>query len=250
MKTILGLVALSVTVVGCTEPNNGNGADLAVPADLAGVDLTAPSLCNPVDPMTDGQSCASAACPAGTIGVNQGGTCTCYTKCDPGQHQQCSCNRLCITLTSTNPDGGVIGGGCLPSNTPGERCGVDGNNMPLFNRGICAQNLTCAGPTMGKAYCLYNCGSIADCPAQTQCVQIMDNMGMVIGMACQYVSGAAGVAPGQACTVPGQPCITGHLCDGTCKLQCDGVGATCPGGTTCTKLTDAASTKTTGYVCK
>lgn len=224
---------------------------MSVP-DMTMRDLLSPTACNPTDPMTDGSPC-SAGCGAGTIGVNlPSGSCKCLATCNGDT--DCSCNRFCDVLSK--PDAGVVGKACVPGNTPGQRCGVDSSTgAPFYNR-FCGQLTTCvnADPSLMFRYCSYKCSSQADCPAQTTCQPLYastPDMGqVVIGNVCAYVSGANGNKDlGQACTPASDVCKLGQLCDGMCRLQCDGPGATCATGT-CTEVDDTASGKIIGYVCK
>lgn len=164
---------------------------------------------------------------------------TCYLDCDPGNQASCPCDRFCAGLTDA--DGGVVGGVCIPGNGAGERCDTS------FGKGGCAQALMCLTSNgAGAAYCGALCATDTDCPAQTFCATITNGSGATVGKACAYGYNAQGKAAGAACAST-DVCVTGYLCDGTCKAQCDGPGGTCLGGT-CTKLTDGA--KTLGYVCK
>jgi hypothetical protein len=240
-----------VLVAGCSDPDPGGNQDMSVPDGALGdgsmFDLSLSSACLPTDPMTDFTACPmTGACPAGQVAVNVGaGDCRCLYSCDPQNPKQCPCTRRCVTLVAG--DAGVVGGGCFPANGPAERCGVDNMGM-LFGRGTCAQTLTCAGPASGAAYCLYDCLVQSDCPAQTTCAPIRNQQGMQIGLACQFNSGAAGKPAGAACSAT-DACITGHVCDTTCKPQCDGPSATCASGT-CQKLVDGTNNKTIAWVCK
>lgn len=248
MRTI-GLIAI-FWASGCGDDNGGatdGGRDLAMQlADGgsdqgAGVDQAAP-MCSMTPQTGDGQACSPASCPGGQNCVSfNAQPFTCYYACSPGNPGQCSCDRVCATLM--NADGGVVGGGCVPGLGAGEKCG-QGIPKP------CAQRMFCAGPSGGTAYCLHQCESSVDCPLQTTCAILMSG-GVEVGKACQYVSAPAGIAAGGACAPGmGTPCITGHLCEsGTCKPRCDGPGATCTAGA-CTKVTDTASGRTLGYVCK
>ncbi len=236
-------------VAGCgsddTQPGNGS-PDMSVP-DMSGGDMTPPTACSPTDPMNDGTSCAApGGCPAGTIGVNLGGTCKCFDKCTTDT--ECSCNRLCDPLRL---DDASAGAACLPGNQPGERCGHDPTTMAPFGNVFCGQLAICVNADAAQQfhYCNYKCGSQADCPAQTTCQPLMDSMGNVIGNVCAYNSGPNGNKDlGQACTAS-DVCKTGQLCAGTCATQCDGPGATCASGT-CTRVDDPASGKIIGYVCQ
>jgi len=246
MRTLVMLCAL---LSACGDNPAPGGDDLSAAADLfmpGNLDLG--TTCSPTDPMTDNQDCSAgtSVCPVGTIPVNlPAGGCRCLYKCDPGNQGGCPCSRRCVTLTAG--DAGVIGGGCFVANGPAERCGADGTGTP-FGTGACAQSLHCAGRTNGPAYCLYPCNSQADCPAQTQCGQLTNSGGMPIGLACQYVYGAAGKNPGDPCQ-PTDACQEGYLCDGTCKPQCNGPGGPCAGGT-CTALSDTGQNKVSAWICK
>lgn len=250
--------ALLLAACGSSSNNTADGGhhdaavqvDSSSPPDLAQPgDGSAPSACSPTDPMTDGQDCGKSACPSGTIAVAAGTGCKCLSTCTPGEDTECPCDRRCITLTSG--DMGVVGGACLVGNGPGERCGADTQGKPIGN-GVCAQGLTCAGASSGNAYCLWNCNqSATECPIETACVTITNQAQMTVGMACTYTAQAGGAATGMTCNPASLVCATGNLCDGTtCRVQCDGPGATCQGGT-CTALTDPQkSGEIYGYVCK
>jgi hypothetical protein len=80
------------------------------------------------------------------------------------------------------------------------------------------------------------------CPIQSACLQLNG----VATKACVIDSVMGGLAAGAACG-PTDACVTGYLCDGTCKPQCDRAGAACPSGS-CTALSDG--TGTVGYVCR
>jgi hypothetical protein len=214
---------------------------VAVVHDLAvnNADLTPPSACNPVDPMSDGQACG-AGCPSGTVGVGSAADCKCWLACDPATPTQCPCDRRCAPLT--RGDLGVVGGACLIANGPGERCGQMGVTGPSAEG--CAQSLLCVNaddPGMFR-YCVYDCTGNLACPAQTMCLQLTG----VATEACVYNSVTGGLAAGTAC-MSSSACAVGLLCDGTCKPQCDRVGAACASGT-CTALSDG--NRTVGYVCK
>ncbi|HEX6835087.1 MAG TPA: hypothetical protein VF334_00865 [Polyangia bacterium] len=246
MRTISMLTALvaGLAVAGCgDDAQHGGAQDMSIP-DMTARDLTIPTACNPTDPMTDGSPC-SAGCPAGTVGVNLGGTCKCFTKCtvDP----ECSCNRLCDPVTFS--EGGMTAA-CLPGNDPGTRCGKDTGTGQTFGTGLCGQLTTCINADQAQMfrYCSYKCSSQADCPAQTTCQPVMVG-GTTVGNACAYNSGPNGNKDlGQTCTST-DVCKSGQLCDGTCVPQCDGPGAACATGT-CTVLDDTATGKVIGYVCK
>jgi hypothetical protein len=247
MRTLAWMVILCA---GCGDGTGGTDPDMSAAADLTvtgNSDLG--NACSPTDPMTDQQDCtaSTAVCSTSTVPVIlPGGACRCLYKCDPAAPTTCPCSRRCLTLTAG--DAGVIGGGCYPANGPAERCGANMAGMP-FGKGTCAQNLSCAGRSNGPAFCLYQCNSTADCPRQTQCAPITNGMGMMIGLACQYLYGAAGKAPGEACQ-PTDACQENHVCDGTCKPQCDGPGATCASGT-CTALTDQdKGNKVIAWICR
>jgi len=238
---------LVLLVAGCGQSSgkpDQKDLSVAMLPDLAmNTDMTTPSECNPVDPMTDGQACGNG-CPAGQIGVGTAADCKCWQVCDPSTPQQCPCDRRCAPLTRA--DMGVVGGACLLANGPGERCGQMGG-VGLNAEG-CAQNLLCvnADDALMFRYCVYECTGNLPCPAQTMCLQLNG----VATQACAYDSVSGGLMPGAAC-MANQACATGYLCDflgsGTCKPQCDRAGATCAAGT-CTALTDGA--RTVGYVCK
>jgi hypothetical protein len=242
------VLVAAIAVAGCgDEAQHGGGAqDMSIP-DMTMVDLTTPTACNPTDPMTDGTACtAPGGCPAGTIGVNLGGDCKCYTKCttDP----ECSCNRLCDPVSLADAGAGAA---CLPGNAPGERCGRDSTTQMGFGNVFCGQLTVCvnADAALKFRYCNYKCTTQADCPAQTTCQPLMDGSGNVIGNVCAYNSGPNGNKDlGQSCGA-GDVCKTGQLCAGTCVMQCDGPGATCAMGT-CAPLPDAATGKIIGYACQ
>jgi hypothetical protein len=227
-------------IVGCSSKKSPNdaGVDLGAIVDAAApADFELPTACNPVDSHADGQVCSTTeACPAGTIAVTLGGLCRCWQRCTIDF--ECACDRVCDALTTS--DGGAAGGACLPGNFSGWRCGQDSSTGALFGFGVCAQGLTCIDADSTHRYCAYVCTSAADCPAQTMCDPLSDGTS-----ACAYAAGTA--AAGATCTANSNDCVDGQLCDGTCKTQCDGPGATCASGT-CTALTDG--NKFIGFVCK
>jgi len=237
----------AVGIAGCgDDAEHGGGVqDMSVP-DMTARDLLPPVACNPTDPMSDGTSCAApGGCPAGTIGVNLDGACSCFTTCTTDT--ECSCNRLCDPVTLVDAGAGAA---CLPGNLEGTRCGRDSNNMP-FGHVFCGQLAVCvnADPAAMFRYCSYKCESQTDCPAQTTCQEYLVN-GQVAGNVCAYNSGVNGNKDlGQTCTNI-DVCKTGLLCDGVCRTQCDGPGASCGGLGTCTRLDDPMNGKVIGYVCK
>lgn len=246
MRAISGLLApvcIIACAVGCSASKKSASDAGVVAADLAGLvdlaapaDLTIPTACNPVDTHSDGQACSSTmACPAGTIAVALGGACHCYQRCSIDF--ECACDRVCDALTSS--DGGAAGGACLPGNAAGTRCGQDASGA-LIGEGLCAQGLTCIDADATHRYCAYVCASAADCPAQTTCDALSDGTS-----ACGLAAGTA--TAGATCAAGSNDCVDGQLCDGTCKPQCDGPGATCTSGT-CGPILDGD--KTIGYVCK
>jgi hypothetical protein len=235
-------LVVALVVVGCDQDAGKPGVNdlsVALRHDLAVAgDLSAPSACNPVDPMSDGQACGTG-CAAGTFGVTVSSGCHCFQKCDPLYPTTCPCDRRCATLVSG--DAGVVGGACLKANGPGERCGQSG--VSGDNALGCAQGLYCvnADDAAMFRYCVYDCAT-ASCPIQTSCLTLVGGA----GKACAFDSVTGGLAPGATCQ-PNDSCQTGYLCDGTCKPQCDRAGATCATGT-CTALSDGA--RVVGYVCK
>jgi hypothetical protein len=244
--TVAIVAAIGVSGCGSDDAQHGGGSlDLSVP-DMTARDMTSPTACSPTDPMNDGTPCsAPGGCPAGTIGVNLGGSCGCYTKCST--NPECSCNRLCDPVSLADAGAGAA---CLPGNEPGQRCGRSSTNQP-FGNVFCGQLTFCvnADQALMFRYCNYKCDSQADCPAQTTCQPLTDGSGNTIGNVCAYNSGPNGNKNlGDACANT-DVCKTGQLCDGTCKAQCDGVGATCATGT-CQRVDDAVSGKVIGYVCK
>ncbi len=244
MRTLCLFVALGVVGCGNDAQNGGGAQDLSIP-DMTARDLAIPAACSPTDPMNDGTPC-SAGCPGGTIGVNFGGSCKCFTSCTVDT--QCSCNRLCDPVTFVDA---AAGAACLPGNAPGERCGSDATGAPIFGVSrFCGQLTTCVNADAAQMfrYCNYKCASQADCPAQTTCQAVYVN-GNPVGSVCAYNSGPNGNKDlGQTCTAS-DVCKTGQLCDGTCVPQCDGPGGACATGT-CTRLDDTATGKVIGYVCK
>jgi hypothetical protein len=248
MRSTLLAAALvaGMAVAGCgSDTSHGGGAqDLSVP-DMTARDMTTPTSCSPTDPMNDGTPCA-AGCPTGTIGVNLGGSCNCYSKC--ATDQECSCNRLCDPVTLADAGAGAA---CLPGNQAGERCGHDVSTGTAFGNVFCAQLTVCinADPTPSMfRYCSYKCVTQADCPAQTTCTAYTDQNGNG-GNVCAYNSGVNGNKDlGQACT-NSDVCKLGQLCNGTCSPQCNGPGAACAMGA-CTRIDDPASGKIIGYACK
>jgi hypothetical protein len=239
--------AFAVAGCGSDDAQHGGGAqDMSVP-DMTVRDMTTPTACSPTDPLNDGTSCAApGGCPTGTIGVNLGGSCKCYTTC--ATNPECSCNRLCDPVTLNDAGAGAA---CLPGNDPGERCGRDTTTGAPFGNVFCGQLTVCINadpPPSQFRYCSYKCVKQADCPAQTSCTQYTDQFGNV-GSVCAYNSGVNGNKDlGQACTST-DVCKLGQLCTGVCSQQCDGPGATCATGS-CTRIDDPASGKIIGYACK
>lgn len=131
----------------------------------------------------------------------------------------------------------------MPGNGVAQRC-----NSATYGYGYgCAQSMLCVNSNNApEAYCAQSCAVQGDCPAQTWCAQITTSGGQVAGMGCVYSYSTSGKAAGAACAAT-DTCVTGYLCDGTCKQQCDGPGGTCATGT-CTALVDGS--KTIAYVCK
>jgi hypothetical protein len=240
MRTLLFLL-----LAACGQSSGTPGAQdlaVAVTPDLANnFDLMPPATCSTVDPMLDGQPCPMTGCPANQIPVTTNGSCQCWQKCDPSAPTVCPCDRRCAELV--RGDMGVVGGGCVPGNGPGERCGESG--VSGDNALGCAQGMVCvnADPAGMNRYCVYDCTGNLSCPVQTSCLTLSSST----QMACAFDSITNGVAAGGACQ-PNDQCAIGLLCaDGTCKPQCDRPGATCASGS-CTALTDG--TRTSGYVCK
>jgi hypothetical protein len=246
MRSIWLVAALAAAGCGDDAKHGGGVFDMSVP-DMTSFDMTTPTACDPTDPMNDGTPCsAKGGCPTGTIGVNFGGTCSCYTKCtvDP----ECSCNRLCDPVKL---DDASAGGACLPGNTPGERCSRDPVTGNPFGEVICGQLTVCVNADAAQMfrYCSYKCVTQSDCPAQTTCQQLTDSMGNPIGNVCAYNSGPNGNKMlGEACT-NSDVCQAGQLCAGVCAPQCDGPGAACASGT-CTRIDDPTNGKVIGYVCE
>ncbi len=258
MRTPTLLLAFTILAAGCGDNTTNNGGDGGGNHDLSmtlgdgggGNDLSmnlndgGSGVCS-TTPMTGDQTidCSTANCPTGQVGVNETTGCKCFYQCNPNTPTQCSCDRLCVSLTSG--DAGVVGGACLPGNTAGILCGAGGNGKP------CAQGLTCAGAAGGKPYCLYDCGGQTDCPAQTQCTPISNGMGTVVGMACVFISNDTnGVANGMTCAQATDHCKAGFICGTTCDQQCDGAGAAgCTAGT-CKVLNDTAKAKVIAYTCQ
>jgi hypothetical protein len=239
-----------VLVAACDDDSTTLKPDMTVvtpPSDLAmpEFDLTPPAACSPVDPMTDGQSCTNG-CPPNTTGVvGQNGECKCWQKCDPASPTVCPCNRRCASLLSG--DGGAAGGACLIANGPGERCGAFGTGMSAEG---CGQGLICINADEGGQfrYCAYDCSAGQGCPLQTTCSVLIDPTTNTPtgGKACAYLSVQGGILPGQPCQAA-DACIPNSVCDTTCRIQCDRLGATCGAGT-CTALMDGALV--IAYVCK
>lgn len=245
MRTTLVATIFALALVGCGDDTQHGGGvqDMSVSMP-AGGDMATPTQCNPNDNMGDGQAC-SAGCPTGTMGVNVSGGCKCFTKCNTDP--DCACDRLCDPITVN--DAGA-GGACLPGNTPGTRCGRDAQGN-AFGSVFCGQLTLCVNSdqTFTTRYCNYKCTTQADCPFQTVCEQYTVN-GQAAGNVCAYISGVnATKMLGDACDPHKDVCQAGQLCDGSnCRAQCDGPGATCAGGGTCTAVVDG--TQTVGYVCK
>lgn len=253
--------ALACIAMFCMACSSGAGAlspDGGV-ADGPGPDLgnAAPDLAKPPTPLipastgscdptvvaSDGQAC-SAGCGANALCAGyDSATLKCYAVCDPATANSCPCGRRCTPITK--PDGSTTSA-CLPANGPGERCGNDaGGNV--YGYPNCADGLTCAG-SPSLRYCVYSgCMTSNDCPQQTTCTAVVSNQ-MVSSLACWYNSDAMGKAIGSACTLA-DFCVTGSLCDGTCRKTCNGPGdASCAATETCAALKDGA--KVIGYVCK
>ena len=192
----------------------------------------------------DGQPCGT--------GCGQGNTCAGYDANSLGCHAicdltapDCPCGRRCVAIGTTSS--GAPSAACLPANGAGERCGKDpsGNN---YGYGSCAQELTCVGPSADNRYCAYPCVTSHDCPAQTACTAVVSDGTSVSGTVCWYNSQPTGLPAGTACGLT-DICISGTLCDGTCKSHCNGPGdASCAAGTKCTALMSGA--QAIGYVCK
>lgn len=116
-----------------------------------------------------------------------------------------------------------------------------------YGWGSCAQGLSCAGSGPGSRYCVYQCESSGDCPAQTACTAVVSGT-MIAGTVCWYNSQPEGLPAGTACGLT-DLCISGTLCDGTCQGMCAGPGdPACGAGKTCTAL--ASGMQTIGYVCR
>jgi hypothetical protein len=244
MQARAALIAIA-TLAGC-----GHKASPPPVADMAphaGPDMTVPPRCNPVDNIVDPP--CSKGCPANTIGTVLFTTCLCYPTCRVDT--QCPCDRLCDELLDS--DGGVVGKTCLPGNSVGTRCGQDAATHKFFGSGFCAQGMQCIAADTAKLfrYCMPECNTQADCPAQTTCLPTFDGSGNATGNVCAYVSNDKGNKNlGQACTVGVDVCKTGQLCDGVCRPQCDGPGASCASGT-CTAVVDPThGDAIVGYVCK
>jgi hypothetical protein len=247
----MGWVVALVTLAGCAQSSGAPGQfdlTVALPPDLGlALDGAAPTVCNPVDPLSDNTPCANG-CGVGTVGVTQNGACSCLMTCDPAYPTECPCDRRCAALV--RGDAGMVGGACLFANGPGERCGVPGS-ATNSGRG-CAQGTYCVAIDEADTlrYCSYDCGS-TPCPAQLLCLTLTDPAtGQPAGRACVSSARPNGKTAGSPCAPTGLPadaCLTGLLCDGTCKPECDGPGAACASGT-CTRLT--FGTRIVGYVCK
>jgi hypothetical protein len=250
----LAIVALApiLVVSGCGAPDQGHGGgsnDMSV-AVMAMPDFSlAPTKCSPTDTLNDGATCgASNTCPSGQQAVIIGGTCKCFTGCDPTQPTTCPCDRACSMLSF--PDGGSGNGACLPANGPGERCFTNASGVP-YGHGFCQQGYDCTPIDQAKMfrYCLYQCsGSSGVCPQQTEC-DVLQGLNAYV---CNPIHDTMSKALGAACTPATDSCVFGALCDPTsmtCKTQCDGPNATCASGTTCQAVTDPAM-RIAGYVCK
>jgi hypothetical protein len=252
MRASAIFVACAIGLVGCgdTQEHGGGVQDMSVPnmGGGSGPDMAkAVPKCSATDNLGDGKPCgANAACPSGQTSVNVKGACVCYANCDIAHQAQCPCDRFCSLAGAIVPDGGTLGGACLPGNGPGERCGTDPGGNP-FGHGICQQGTGCfASDTMGQqSYCVYICfGQNSMCPQQTAC-DIMQGSMPFYGCDVQHLNGKA---LGAACTIGTDNCALGGICDGTtCKPQCDGPNATCASGT-CTAITDGM--RIVGYACK
>jgi hypothetical protein len=257
MRASAIVLASALGLVGCGDTQEHGGGvqqDMSVP-NMGGTvpDMAKPAAkCNPMDTLGDGKPCgANAACPGGQTPVTIKGACVCLTNCDPSHQAQCPCDRFCSTVGAIVPDGGTLGGACLPANGPGERCGNDPAGNPYGN-GICEQGTACFSSDTGglsqgtQRYCFYICfGQNSTCPQQTACDTQMGSMPF---NACDIQHQPMGKALGAACTIGTDVCALGGVCDGTtCKPQCDGPKGTCASGT-CTAVNDGM--RIVGYVCK
>src|SRR5262245_8095830 len=111
-------LGLTLALLACQQSSGTPSvSDMSVvlPNDMAvNLDMTTPTLCNPVDPMTDGQTCPAGGCPAGTMAVGSAADCKCWQSCDPDAPTQCPCDRRCAPLV--RGDMGIVGGACLLAN--------------------------------------------------------------------------------------------------------------------------------------
>jgi hypothetical protein len=240
MRTVLLSLAFVACDTNSATPSMNDMTMVLLPDLALNLDMTAPTACNPVDPMSDGKACVMNGCPAGQVAVSTGGGCVCWQSCEVDKPTQCPCDRRCAPLTRA--DMGVVGGACLLANEQGQRCGDSGG--PGLNPEGCAQSLLCVNADDNGMfrYCVQDCTAGQTCPLQTSCLQLNG----VTTSACAYDSANGGLPAGAACK-PGDSCQTGYLCDTVCRPQCDRTGATCATGS-CTALTDG--TTTVGYVCK
>jgi hypothetical protein len=276
MKRWLAILSVAASAAGCSDNgqapggNDGgrdqsmtSGDDLSMGGNNEGgagpADLATVTSCTP-DPGDDGQACGNG-CPSGSneIGfTDQTGMCHCWKQCNPNNPADptCYCGHVCQPVYAPTGDGGfqIFGAGCVPTNGPGERCGADANQK-LYGWGICPLSTFCItqGTGAGDSYCEYKCNDQTDCPSGTTCIPVHNGAGMSIGNACLLNMTSAqngGKAAGAACA-PTDACVTGTMCDGTCKPVCGGPwDQSCTGGTHCTALLDSGDQKIAGYVCK
>jgi hypothetical protein len=275
MKPWLTVLSMAAWAAGCGDSGpapggNGDGgndlsmsigADLSTPAGSEGgpgpADLAMQTSCT-TDPGDDGQACGNG-CPSGSneIGfTDQTGMCHCWKQCDPNGANTCYCGHVCQPVYAPAGDGGfqIVGAGCVPTNGPGERCGVDANQK-LYGWGICPPSTFCItqGTGPGDSFCEYKCNDQSDCPGGTTCIPVHNGSGMNIGNACLLNMASTqngGKATGATCTATDY-CVTGDMCDGTCKAVCGGPwDPACVGGTHCTAIVDSADQKIAAYVCK
>jgi hypothetical protein len=216
-------------------------------ADLTGVAPTGDAGamgCNATP--NDGQLC-SVGCPTGALEVqDQSGVCHCWDPCPVGDSSACPCGRSCRTLVFPGDAGAPSTGACIPANGPGERCGLNAQQMP-FGDGNCLDTTLCVSvDTAGMyGYCSLFCMGASDCPLGTQCSALTTGTQKV----CIADEGSSGKALGAACML-GDLCVPQTACDGaTCKPQCNGTfdTTTCTGATKCNAVTNGG--KIAYYVC-
>jgi len=204
------------------------------------LDQTDPGLCAAF--ASEGQSCATQACPQGLIpAVLDGKACTCHVPCNPAQGQRCqpeACGRICVQLT----DGGqpLPGqGACIEDkgSAAGEPCPP-----------ACRIGLSCI--LHGEvSFCRRSCTGSSDCPGfKMVCVPLSSASDQI----CLPGGSTVGPQLGESCAAAGSYCVLGLLCDPqsqSCVKACAPASG-CPAPATCSRLLDPASGVVIGYGCR